>query len=254
MRVARRSPCCGSPLALIGPAPPGGRRGSGSGRRARARRRAAPGGRRRATRPPRAPGRSAATAGNGGSITSTIGGVEERGSETAWRSRPRSPTEPTTVDGSCALTTGSCETRCSCSSATAWRTRWSRLDGHERRHLAGVALGPQHVADGAVDGPVEEAVLRHPVVVEDLAQVGAPAVREDHVTSASGSSSSRATCDGRVRAPVPQEPPARIPSVIASRRVMRKESRSDTVIQRSTTPGRTSSARSPRPRPRRGRA
>ena len=39
-------------------------------------------------------------------------------------SSPRSPTEPTTASGRARRRPGSCETRCSCSSATASRTVW----------------------------------------------------------------------------------------------------------------------------------
>ncbi len=53
------------------------------------------------------------------------------------------------------------------------------LDDHERRDLAGGVLGAQHVADRLVVGAVEEAVLAHPRVVEDLREVRAPAVGED---------------------------------------------------------------------------
>src|SRR5829696_8068952 len=65
---------------------------------------------------------SAATAGKGASITSTIWADSTAGSSIAWRSSPRSVTDPTTVCGSCADTTGSCETLCSWSSVTASRT------------------------------------------------------------------------------------------------------------------------------------
>ena len=67
-------------------------------------------------------GSSLETAGNGGSITSAISASSSAGSWAACLSSPRSPIAPTTVPGSCAETTGSCETRCSCSSETASRT------------------------------------------------------------------------------------------------------------------------------------
>ena len=55
-----------------------------------------------------------------------------------------------------------------------------RLDDHERRHLAGGVLGVQDVPDRLVLHALEEAIGVHPRVVEDLRQVRAPAVREDH--------------------------------------------------------------------------
>ena len=59
---------------------------------------------------------------NGASITSEICAVMTAGSLSAAFSSPRSPTDPTTVYGSSAETTGNCETRCSCSSEIASRT------------------------------------------------------------------------------------------------------------------------------------
>ena len=57
-------------------------------------------------------------------MTSTMPALSSCGSSIARLSSPRSPTEPTMLSGSCPETTGSWETRCSCSSATASRTRW----------------------------------------------------------------------------------------------------------------------------------
>jgi hypothetical protein len=54
--------------------------------------------------------------------------------------------------------------------------------------------------------------------------------------SASGSVISRAISSAAWTAS-PADPPARIPSVVASRRVARKASRSETVTQRSTIDG-----------------
>ena len=51
------------------------------------------------------------------------------------------------------------------------------LDDHERRDLAGARLRAQHVADVRL-AALEEPVLVHPRVVEDLAQVAAAAVGE----------------------------------------------------------------------------
>jgi hypothetical protein len=55
-----------------------------------------------------------------------------------------------------------------------------RADDDERRDLAPVVLAAQDVAHGEVGRALEEAVLGHPGVREDLAQVGAPAVGQDH--------------------------------------------------------------------------
>jgi hypothetical protein len=72
-------------------------------------------------------GRRRGTAPNGGSMTSMIGAPSRAASVTACLSSPRSPIEPTTERPSWADTTGSWETRCSCRSATASRTRSSVL-------------------------------------------------------------------------------------------------------------------------------
>ena len=53
------------------------------------------------------------------------------------------------------------------------------LDRDERRHLARLAPGPEHVADTLVGRALEEPVLG-PGVVVDLAQVRASAVGQDH--------------------------------------------------------------------------
>ena len=55
-----------------------------------------------------------------------------------------------------------------------------RVHGEERRDLVGGVLAAQHVADGQLLLAPEEAVLAHPGVVEDLREIGAPAVGEDH--------------------------------------------------------------------------
>src|SRR5581483_1359055 len=65
---------------------------------------------------------SAGTAWNGGSMTSITSASRSEASSTAWRRSPRSLRAPAIVCGSCAETTGTWETRCSCMSATASRT------------------------------------------------------------------------------------------------------------------------------------
>ena len=49
-----------------------------------------------------------------------------------------------------------------------------RVGVHQRRRLAG--LRAQHLADGLAGGDVEEAVVGHPLVAEDLVEVAAAAV------------------------------------------------------------------------------
>ena len=124
-------------------------------------------------------GSSLETAGNGGSITSAISASSSAGSEAACRSRPRSPTAPTTAEGSWAETTGSWETRCSCSSETASRTRKWGWTVTSTGNSPASLLRAQHVADGELGVALEKAVLAHPGVGEDLGQVGAPAVGQD---------------------------------------------------------------------------
>ena len=164
----------------------------------------------------------------------------------AARARRR---EPTTVYGSSADTTGSCETRCSCSSAIASRTGWCGLDDHERRDLARPRLLAQHVADGAVAGALQEAVLGHPLVVEDLRQVAAPAVGQDH-----GDHRLR-VADARPRPRAPRASRARTSRRPAGPRSRPAGASSGTSRgrrpSRSGRPptGRRSPARSPRPTP-----
>jgi hypothetical protein len=67
-----------------------------------------------------------------------------------------------------------------------------RGDADQRRDRLVVVLAAQDVADGQVGRPLEEPVLGHPGVVEDLRQVGAATVGRITTTRASGSSMRRA--------------------------------------------------------------
>ena len=55
-----------------------------------------------------------------------------------------------------------------------------RAHAHERRHFAALVLAPEHLAHRLLTCAVEQPVLGHPGVVEDLRQIVAPAVRQDH--------------------------------------------------------------------------
>jgi hypothetical protein len=78
-------------------------------------------------------------------------------------------------------------------------------------------------------------VLEEPVVVVDLGEVAAPGVRDDRDEGRAGPK--RSATWSIAQTAVPPEPPTRIPSSRASRRAMRKESRSETVMNSSTRDG-----------------
>ena len=90
------------------------------------------------------------------------------------------------------------------------------------------------VGAGAV--ALEEAVLEHVVVVEELGQVGAAAVGDQGDDRRVRGRSARPPRAPRAP-PCPPEPPTRMPSSRAIRRAVRNESRSDTVTYSSTSVG-----------------
>src|SRR5918999_220764 len=172
---------------------------------------------------------SAAMAGNGGSITSTISAPSSAGSSMAWRSSPRSLTEPTTACGSWPDTTGSCETRCSCSSATASRTL-ACVSTVSRSGISPSACLRRSTS------PTVNSVSRSrkpywriQPSLKTFERYERPVSGRITAIIAPASSTSRATSTAAWSAS-PHEPPARMPSVAASLRVMRKESLSETVM------------------------
>ena len=150
------------------------------------------------------------------------------GSSTACLSSPRSPIEPTTDVGSCARRPAAARR----GARAAARSRRAPSGGSATTTSGGISparrLGAQHVADRAVAGALEEAVLGHPRVVEDLRQVARARRRGgSRRPSPPGRRCSRATSSAACTAR-PHEPPTSMPSVSASRRVVRNESRSET--------------------------
>ena len=150
------------------------------------------------------------------------------GSSAARRSRPRSPIEPTTERGSCAGDHRQLQTRCSCSSAIASRTRWwvSTVTS------GGISPAPCFARSTSPTvrspGALEEAVLAHPAVVVDLHRYERPPSGRTTTTSALGSSTSARDLERGVQREARTSRRPAGPRVCASRRAVRNESRSET--------------------------
>ena len=112
-------------------------------------------------------------------MTSTISALSTAGSSTACLSSPRSPIEPTTDERVVGADDRQLRDAVLVQEGDGVADLLVGLHGDQRRDLAGLLLGVEHVAHRLVGGALEEAVLGHPRVVVDLRQVRAPAVGED---------------------------------------------------------------------------
>ena len=158
-------------------------------------------------------------------------------------SRVRSETDPATsaaTIGGSARTTGICETPYSCRICDRLGDGLARVGVHQVGQPA--VLAAQHLADGLDGRSVvadREAVLRQPLVVEDLGEVAAAGVRQqhhDHGVLALGRAGELVRPAGfAAYAAMPDEPPTSSASSRASRRVNANESASETSMIRSAT-------------------